>query len=147
MPAPETPAWYPQDPELALWLADAIVVAHFAIVLFVLLGELLILLGRPLGWAWTAGRGFRVLHLLVIVYVAATAVSGELCPLTIWENDLRRIAGRPLEQASFVAHWAHELLFVEVDVATLTWWYVAFCVLVIASLWLNPVRWRRSPQA
>jgi len=144
MPPPETRSWYPEDPEVALWLADAIVVVHFAVVLFVILGEVAVLLGRPLRWRWTAGRGFRVAHLAVIVFVAATAVAGDLCPLTIWENDLRRIAGKPLDQASFVAHWAHELLFVDVDVATLTWWYVAFCLLVVASLRINPVRWRGS---
>jgi hypothetical protein len=147
MPLPQQPTWYPEDPDLALHLADAIVVAHFAIVLFVILGEVAVLLGRPLRWRWTAGRGFRATHLAIILFVAGTAVAGDLCPLTIWENDLRRIAGRPIEQASFVAHWAHELLFVEVDIPTLTVCYVAFCLLVVASLWINPVRWRGASDA
>jgi len=138
--------WYPDDPDTALLLADAIVVLHFAVVLYVILGELLILLGWPLRWGWVRGRGFRVSHLAIIVFVAVTAALGDLCPLTIWENDLRRIAGKPIEQASFVAHWAHELLFVDVSVTTLGYYYMAFCGLVLASLWLVPVRWRRRPE-
>lgn len=147
MSLPDAPGWYPEDPDTALLFADAIVVAHFAIVLYVIFGQLLILAGGPLRWGWVRNRWFRASHLGIIVFVAGVAAMGDLCPLTIWENDLRRIAGKPLDQASFVAHWAHELLFVEVDVRTLGYCYIAFCLLVIGSLWFVPVRWRRAPAA
>jgi len=139
----EAASWYPEDPDTALLLADGIVVLHFAIVLYVIFGELLILAGWPLRWSWVKNRWFRLSHLGIIVFVAVVAAMGDLCPLTIWENDLRRIAGKPLEQASFVAHWAHELLFVDVDVVILGYCYVTFCLLVLGSLWLVPVRWRK----
>ena len=138
---------YPEDPETCLLLADGIVVLHFAIVVFVVVGELLILLGRPLGWRWVGNRILRATHLAIIVFVAAVAGMGDLCPLTTWENDLRRLAGQPLEQSSFVAYWAHELLFVDVDQKTLTACYIGFALLVVASLFLVPVRWRTAVAA
>jgi len=144
MPFALLESWYPEDPATCLLLADAIVVLHFAVVLFVILAEALILAGRFLRWGWVGNRWFRGLHLAIIAYVAIVALMGDLCPLTIWENDLRRIAGKPIEQSSFVAYWSHELLFVDVDVKTLTVCYVAFALLVVASLFITPVRWRNK---
>lgn len=140
-------SWYPADPDSCLLLADSIVVVHLAVVLFVIVGELLILLGRPFGWRWVGNRIFRGLHLAIIAFVATVAAMGDLCPLTIWENDLRRLAGQPLEQSSFIAYWAHELLFIEVELAVLVYYYVGFALLVVASLFLVPVRWRKEARA
>ncbi len=136
--------WYPDDPDTCLALADTVVVAHFAIVIFVIAGEALVLLGKALRWRWVGNRWFRGAHLLVIAFIAIQAVLGEACPLTIWENGLRIRAGKPIEQASFIAYWLHELLFVDADLALLAACYVGFALLVVASLFLAPVRWKRS---
>lgn len=139
--------WYPDDPETALLFADVVVAVHFGIVLFVIFGELMILLGLALRWGWVRNRWFRGSHLGVIAFVAIYAAMGELCPLTVWENDLRRIAGEPIEKASFIGYWAHEILFIEVAVAELVKYYVGFALLVVASLVFCPVCWRKpKPQ-
>lgn len=44
-------AWY-------RWAADAMLVVHVGIVLFVILGLVLTLLGGVLGWRWVHGRFF-----------------------------------------------------------------------------------------
>jgi hypothetical protein len=138
--------WYPTDPDTCQALADVIVVAHFAIVAFVIVGELLVVLGGLRSWSWVRNRWFRGLHFALIGFIAIQALAGELCPLTTWENELRWRAGRPIEQSSFVARWLHELLFVEVDVSTLAWCYVGFALLVLGTLFLVPVRWRGRPE-
>jgi len=135
--------WYPTDPATCLQLADAIVVVHFAVVLLVLVGEFLILLGGLRRWHWVGGRVFRGIHLAIIGFVATIAAVGKLCPLTVWENELRRLGGKPIEQSSFVAYWAHELLFVDIDLRILTYCYIAFGLLVLGSLYIVPVRWRK----
>jgi hypothetical protein len=137
-------SWYPKDPETCLLLANVIVIVHFAVVIFVVGGEILILLGGLRRWGWVAGRVFRALHLAIIVFVAGVAAMGDLCPLTIWENALRELGGKPIEQSSFLAYWAHELLFVEVDLQVLTFSYIGFALLVVGSLFIVPVRWRKS---
>ena len=75
-------------------LADLVVVAHFAYVLFVILGLLAVLIGRFLGWNWTRKFWFRAVHLAMIAIVVAEAWMGITCPLTNWENSLRALAGK-----------------------------------------------------
>ena len=48
------------SPAVARWLADLILVVHVGIVLFVVLGQLAILLGGWRGWGWIRHFGLRV---------------------------------------------------------------------------------------
>ncbi|MCB9916036.1 MAG: DUF2784 domain-containing protein [Planctomycetes bacterium] len=138
----ERRAWYPESAEGCLALADVIVVVHFAIVLYVLLGQLAILLGGWRGWRWVRRPLFRLSHVGLIVFVAGEAVCGSACPLTVWENELRALGGAPIEQSSFVAYWAHELLFLDAAPEAFTVAYVLFAALVVGSFWLVPLRRR-----
>src|ERR1700675_2242676 len=70
-------------------LADAVVVVHFLIVLFVLAGVPLVYLGVALHWAWVRRWHWRVLHLGAILFIASESLLGIACPLTVWEYDLR----------------------------------------------------------
>lgn len=133
---------YPEDPGTCLLLADSIAVLHLLVVLYVVGGQVLILLGRPCGWSFVHNRWFRASHLALIGFVTLVAGMGDLCPLTVWENELRLAAGQSVEKASFVAYWAHELVAVDVQVTTLRWLYGAFAALVVGSLYWVPVKWR-----
>jgi hypothetical protein len=127
-------------------LADLIVVVHLGIVLFVVLGLVCVLLGGFLGWQWVRNPVFRIAHLALISFVAIQGAGlGQLCPLTIWENELRREAGEGGYSGSFVGRLCHDVLFVEVKQETLNWVYVAFAALVLATLLLVRPRWRRAP--
>jgi len=136
-------SWYPSDPLTCAHWADALVVVHSAVVLFVVLGELVILLGAWRRWRWTGNRWFRGSHLLVIAIVTLVAGFQRLCPLTVWENELRRRAGQATEATSFVGRWLRDYLYVDVDLRLLAASYVAFGLLVFASLFIAPVRWRK----
>ena len=96
-----------------------------------------------MGGAGLATAGFEALHLLIMLAVATIAAMGEFCPLTTWENELRAIGNQPIDQASFLGHWAHRIVHVELDLQTLSVCYVLFALLVIASAFMAPVRWRR----
>lgn len=70
-------------------LADAIMVAHFAWIVFMLVGFVLTVRGfwNPRFFErWL----FRSIHLIGILFVAALELFNKYCPLTIWENALRR---------------------------------------------------------
>ncbi len=133
---------YPKDPAVCARLADGLVVVHSAIVLFVVLGEAAILLGGWRAWPWVKNRWLRVAHLATIAGVAIIAGLGKLCPLTVWEAELRRRAGQEQEMTSFVGRWLREFLYVDVPLWALSLSYVAFALLVVASLFWVPVRWR-----
>jgi hypothetical protein len=117
-------------------LADLLVVLHFAIVLYVVGGLVLVWIGAALGWAWVRNPWFRYLHLGAIGLVAIEALAGIACPLTVWE-DLLRGGARP---ESFVARWVHRLLYYRAPEWTFTVAYVAWALATLATLRLVPPR-------
>jgi Protein of Unknown function (DUF2784) len=119
----------------AALLANALLVLHVGVVVFVAGLLPLVLLGGWRGWRWVRHRGLRLLHLLVMGVVVAQAWLGRLCPLTLWEQDLRRLAGQSTHSESFIAHWLGRLLY-----WNLPWWvfvaaYTAFAALLILTWW------------
>lgn len=124
-------------------LADLIVIVHFAYVLGVILGLVAILLGGLLKWEWVRNRWFRGIHLAMILVVVFQAWLGVMCPLTVWEQQLRKQAGQQTYQGDFIANWAHDTLFFEAEPWVFTLCYTLFGGLVVASLFLVRPRWRR----
>lgn len=122
-------------------LADLIVVAHLAYVLSVIVGLAAILLGRLLKWEWTRNFYFRIIHLLLIGIVVLEALFGIMCPLTTWEDDLRKAAGEDVTEGSFIGRLAHDLLFVDLSEETLTVCYCVFGALVLLTVLFIPPRW------
>lgn len=84
-------------------LADAVLVAHFAFVLFVVLGGLLVLRWPKAAWA----------HVPAAVWGAAIEFFGWICPLTPLENELRRRAGEAGYSGDFVARYLLPVLYPE----------------------------------
>jgi len=132
------------SPATSALLADTILALHVAVVAFVILGEVLILLGGWRGWRWVRGFRWRVTHLLLMGFIAVQAWLGELCPLTVWEQALRRLAGEIVYDESFIEHWLSRLIFFEAP-----WWmfvaaYTGFAALVLVSWFRVPPR--RAPR-
>jgi hypothetical protein len=119
-------------------LADVLVVVHFCIVAFIVGGLVLTWIGAPLGWRWVRNPWFRYLHVGAIAYVAAEAILGIACPLTVWE-DLLRGGARP---ESFVARWVHRLLYYRAPEWVFTAAYLLWALATLATLWLVPPRRR-----
>ena len=135
-------AFYDSVPHPGLW-ADLILVLHMLVVAFVIGGQLLILIGWWRGWSWITNLWFRTIHLATIVVVALQAWLGRLCPLTIWEQQLRRAAGRTYHEHSFIEYWLGRVLYLD-----LPWWgfvagYSAFAMLVLWTWWRMPPERRR----
>lgn len=130
----------PGSPTLLL-LADAVLVLHAAVVLFVVAGLALIILGNLRGWGWVNQVYFRLLHLLAIALVLAEAWLGIPCPLTTLEMWLRAQAGAATYSGGFIAHWLHRLLFYDLPPWVFVLAYSLFALLVAASwLWFPPRR-------
>lgn len=111
-------------------LADAVLVAHALFVAFVVVGQVLIMLGLALGWRWVRNFRLRMAHLVAIAFVVLQTWLGQLCPLTILENDLRRRAGDASYEGAFIEHWLHRLIFYEAQSWVFTAAYTLFGVLV-----------------
>jgi polyferredoxin len=119
-------------------LADALLVVHFLIAGFVVAGLLLVWLGAALGWCWIRNPWFRYLHLAAIGFIAAEALLGIACPLTVWE-DLLRGGLRP---ESFVARWVHRFLYYRAPEWIFTTAYALWTLATLLTLWLVPPRRR-----
>lgn len=127
---------------LCLVLADLVLVVHAYFVAFIVVGLMLIWVGRFRGWEFVRNLWFRAAHLAAIGVVAAGSVSGFACPLTTWENRLRLLAGSEQRyEGSFLQHWLHRVIFFELGEGVFTMTYVAFFLVVALSLWLIPPRW------
>ncbi len=74
--------------------ADVLLVLHALVPLFILGGLVLIPLGAWRRWRWVRNRGFRIAHAAMMGVVLAQALMGRLCPLTLWEHELRVRAGQ-----------------------------------------------------
>ncbi|MDQ3510494.1 MAG: DUF2784 domain-containing protein [Pseudomonadota bacterium] len=128
-------------PSMAAALADAVLAIHVGVVAFVVLGELSFLIGGWRGWRWVRRFGLRVIHVLLMLVVAAQAWMGALCPLTIWEQALRSHAGEVAFSGSFIEHWLSRLIFFDAP-----WWafvaaYTGFALLVLLTWrWVPPQR-------
>lgn len=116
------------------WLADLVLALHFAIAAFVAAGFLVIPLGAALGWAWIRQRRLRLLHLGAILFVAAEALVGVACPLTVLEDRLR--GARRGE--GFIERWLGQLLYWDLPAWVFT---AAYAAAALAALLL----WRAVP--
>jgi len=122
-------------------LADVILVAHFAFIVFVIGGQILVIIGHFLRWRWVRNLIFRIIHLAAITYVTAQAWLGKSCPLTVWEQNLRRSAGEATYSGSFIGHWVGQVVFYDAPPWVFVLTYSLFGTLVCASwIWIRP-RW------
>jgi len=123
-------------------IADVLLVSHFLIAGFVVLGLILVWAGAIAGWSWIRNPWFRYLHLAAIMLVAAEALLGYACPLTVWE-DLLRGGMRP---DTFVGRWVYRLLYYNAPEWVFTTLYAAWAAATVVTLWLVPVNHQRIEQ-
>jgi hypothetical protein len=117
-------------------IADTLLVLHFAIAAFIVLGLVAVWAGAALGWQWVRSPLFRYLHLAAIAFVATEALLGVACPLTVWE-DMLRGGVRP---QSFVGRWVYAALYYHAPEWVFTVAYVAWTLATLATLRLVPPR-------
>lgn len=120
-------------------LADLILAVHTSYVLFVVVGQLLIVLGWLGNWRWPRNRLFRYLHLGAIGVVVVQSWFGIICPLTVLENELRSRAGmNGYEDYSFIGYWMSRLLFYEAPPWIFAVVYTFFGCLVVGTFIAYP---------
>ncbi|OGT03266.1 MAG: hypothetical protein A3F73_10535 [Gallionellales bacterium RIFCSPLOWO2_12_FULL_59_22] len=119
-------------------LADLILVTHSLFVAFVVLGLVVVLLGKYRRWGWVRNFPFRLAHLVAIGVVMAESWLGLVCPLTEWENRAREAAGSEAYSSPFIQHWLRQILFYDFAPWVFTVAYTAFGILVLVAWLLVP---------
>jgi hypothetical protein len=126
------------SPAILMRLADAVLLLHFAIILFNIFGLVVIPLGAWRGWAFVRIFWWRALHLGILAVVALQAVLERACFLTLWQADLLRQASTPASQAPLIQSWIGRLIFWPLP----PWFFVALYL----AVWIYTlVLWRMVP--
>lgn len=114
-------------------VADAIVLLHFAFVLFVLFGGILLIWWRRLVW----------LHLPAALWGMLIEFSGWICPLTPYENRFRQQAGLEMYDGDFVMRYIMPVLYPE-DLTRTIQIILGFVVLAVnTACYLYVFRFRK----
>ena len=119
-------------------LADAVLLLHLAVVVFVVGGLGFIVLGNVMRWSAANAPLFRWVHLFAIMVVVVQSWLGVECPLTTLENWLRLRAGGSGYEAGFVQHWVSAVLYYQAPAWVFATVYTVFGATVLAS-------WRAWP--
>jgi hypothetical protein len=127
-------------------LADLVLAIHIAYVAYILLGLVLILVGLWRRWNWVRSPWFRFTHLAAILIVVLELIFKTACPLTVWEVELRLLAGQTVSEATFIGRLMHYLLFVAVPGWMAQAIYIGFALVIVVTLVLAPPRWKGGKQ-
>lgn len=122
------------------FLAEMIIAAHVAVILFNVAGLILIPLGAWLGWRLVRIAWLRLLHLALLAIVAAQAIAGRACILTIWQQDLA--ANGQIPQPLIIG-WVDRLIYWNLPMIVFQVLYCAVFLYVAALTVLVPF-WRRA---
>lgn len=110
--------------------ADSVVVIHFAFILFVIAGGLLVF-----RWRWV-----MLLHLPAVAWGALIEFSGGICPLTPLEQSLRTAAGQAGYQGGFIDHYLMPVIYPPELSRTLQIGMGVFVVLLNATIYFLLLR-------
>lgn len=83
------------------FLANVVVLIHFAFILFVLLGGLMVLHNKRIAW----------LHIPAVLWGVTIILVGGICPLTPLENWLREQAYEAVYSGDFIAHYLEAMIY------------------------------------
>ena len=122
-------------------LAWTVLGVHVAVIAFNVAGLVLIPMGAWRHWRWVRGFWWRLAHLLILAAVAAQALAGRACVLTLWQYDLS--GGR--NPQPLIAYWIDRLIYWPLPLWFFTVLYVAVWLYVAFLWWRIPPRqpWRK----
>jgi len=116
-------------------LANAILALHFAIIAFNVAGLIVIPLGAWANWRLVRIAWLRLLHLALLGLVAAQALMGRACILTLWQNEL---TGNRQPPEPMILHWVNGIIYWNLPIWAFALLYTAVFLYVLALSFLIP---------
>lgn len=126
--------------------ADLLVVVHILYVAYIVVGVGLIVAGLRRKWNWVRNPWFRLTHLLAILIVVYEIIVKAQCPLTVWEMQLRAVAGQAVNQTTFMDRVLSFILVADAPVWLVSGLYHAFGLAIVFLFVFAPPRWKKARQ-
>jgi Protein of Unknown function (DUF2784) len=121
----------------AALLAEAVLAAHVAVILFNLFGLIVVPIGAARGWRFVRIAWWRVLHVVLLAAVAAQALASRACILTLWQSDL---AGSAASPTPLIMNWVDRLIYWTLPIWIFAALYAVVFGYAVALLWLVPLQ-------
>jgi hypothetical protein len=121
-------------------VAEAILAAHVAIILFNLFGLIVVPIGALCHWRFVRIAWWRVLHIALLTAVAVQAMAGRACILTVWQAEMSSTAAEP---GPLIMSWVDRLIYWRLPIWVFEALYVAVFGYALALFWLVPPRRNR----
>ena len=115
-------------------LATLVVVGHFAFIVFVMFGGLLVVRWPRVIWV----------HIPLFLWGSWVELAGKVCPLTPLENRLRRAAGETEYAGSFIEHYLLPVIYPQGLTRTVQLVLGAGLILMNVAAYSWVIRRRRS---
>ena len=127
--------------------ADLLLLGHVLFVGFVVVGLLLVIMGKGLHWSWIRNPWFRLLHLASIAFVVLLSWLSRICPITTWEMLLRERGGGSTYSGSFISYWLETLLYYDAPEWVFVMLYTFFGIAVLAAwYWIRPYPFKQRQE-
>ena len=117
-------------------MSSLILALHLAVIAFNLLGLAAIPVGAALRWRWVRIRWWRALHLASWALVAAQAVLGRACFLTLWQDALTGAGAQP----PLIARWVERLVYWPLPIWVFGAIYLVLFAATVVLWWRVPTR-------
>ena len=114
-------------------LADSVLVLHLAFIAYVMLGGLVVIRWRRTIW----------LHGPAVAWGIWIMASGNVCPLTPWENQLRRAAGQAGYEGGFIEHYIVAAIYPEGLTRSMQFGFAGLVILLNVAAYALILRRRR----
>ena len=119
-------------------LADITTIVHFAFIIFVIAGGVVVLRWRRVMWA----------HLPVVAYGILIEFLGWVCPLTPLEQSLRTMAGQTSYTGTFTEHYITPIIYPPglSHSVQITLGLIVFAVNAAVYIWIFSHRRRKTAE-
>ena len=122
-------------------MIEAVLAVHVAIILFNVFGLVAVPIGAICNWRFVHILWWRVLHVLSLAAVAAQALAGQACFLTVWQDELAALQ-QPTEP--LIVRWVNQVVYWQLPIWVFALLYLIAFVYAVALLWLVPPQRLRS---
>ena len=116
-------------------LADAVLALHLLVIGFNVFGLVAIPLGAWRGWRFVRIAWWRWLHVAALAAVAAQALAGRACVLTLWQDAL---SGGNGAASPLIMRWVDRVIYWPLPLRVFAVLYVAVWLYVLVLLWAVP---------